>query len=208
MTDSHDDALEPVTPKKNKGGRPRKGPNLEQMVKDLQDQLVVMQRAALAQQASNADRFEKVQQEATLRAVPEASPDLPPGSLVQVGVDSSGAPIFRKIRWTKPLIEATYPPVTFTPMADRTVGPHGILYRVEPGIPTTVPSIVKDLYDQVDRDNRAQADQYKRLSADEQAELTARAQDTPGVGHRSRLYRTGSGLNVHMAETTPETPAQ
>lgn len=208
MADSHDDAIIEA-PKKNKGGRPKKGPDMAQVVKDLQDQIANMQKAALANQAHQADRFEQMQQKATLDPIPVASEVQPPGSYVKLGIDASGAPIMGKVRWTKEIIENTYPPVTFVPMRDFTCGPHGILYRVEPGIETTVPSIVKDLYDGAIKTEKQEWDKYKPMSPTEHAELTARAQETPGTGHRSRLARVGAGLNVHGSDTPAvETPAQ
>lgn len=208
MTDSHDDAVPAVKPK-NKGGRPKKGPDLGQVVKDLQDQIAIMQRAALANQANNADRFEQFQQQATLAPVPAASAETPPGTYVQVGVDASGAALMRKVRWTKPMIESTYPPVTFVPMRDFTCGPHGIIYRIEPGKMVTVPQIVKDLYDEDTKVSSVRMvdgqDANKAWTPAERAELDARAADTPGVGHKSRLARVGGGLNVHAAD--PVVPA-
>lgn len=207
MTDSHDDALVPEKPK-NKGGRPRKAPDLNQVVKDLQEQIAAMQKAALANMAANADQFERVQQ-ATLAPIPPASENLPAGTYIQRGVDSSGAPIMGKVRWTKEIIERTYPPKTFTPNRGMTVGPHGVLYRMDAGVETTVPSIVKDLYDTALKIEQQESDKYKPWTAAERAELDARAFEQPGVGQRSRLARVGAGLNVHAAEpVTPETPAQ
>ncbi len=200
MTDSHDDAVVPET-KKNKGGRPRKtkAPDMEQVVRDLQEQIAIMQRAALANQAANADRFDRVQQKATLDLIPEASPQRPPGSYIQIGLDASGAPIIGKVRWTKSIIEETYPEVTFVPIREFTCYPHGVAYRVEASKQVTVPSIVKDLYDTALRVEKEMEDKYRPLSAIERAELDARASEQPGVGQRSRVYRIGAGLNVHAA---------
>ncbi len=93
-------------------------------------------------------------------------------------------------------------------MRDFTCGPHGVLYRVEPGKETTVPSIVKDLYDVTIRTEREMQDRYKPWTPAETAELVAQAQEAPGTGFRSRLARVGAGLNVRGNEPTPapETP--
>lgn len=211
MSDSNEPTFpeqteEPTAPKKNKGGRPRKVTpvDLEALIHAQAKQIANLQSALLEQGARQIER-----QEATLAPIPAASEDLPPGSYIKLGIDASGAPIMGKVRWTKPLIDSTYPAVTFTPMRDFTCGPHGVIYRVEPGKETTVPSIVKDLYDGAILEEKKMEAAYKPWSATERAELDARAAETPGVGQRSRLARVGAGLNVHAVEQqTPEPTAQ
>lgn len=200
MADSHDDAIVPETPKKNKGGRPRKVKAPESgailaLVEEQAKKIADLQSMLLAQGAQAMER-----QKATLDPIPPASDERKPGSYVVLGRDSSGAPIMGKVRWTKQAIEETYPPVTFVPMRDFTCGPHGIVYRVEPGKQTTVPSIVHDLYVEALRVEKEMEDRYKPWSAMERAELDARAAEAPGVGQRSRLARVGGGLNVHAAD--------
>lgn len=209
MTDSHDDAVI-ETPKKNKGGRPRKVKPVESSdvmatMAAMANQIANLQSALLQQGAQMNER-----QQATLTPIPQPSEALPSGSYIKQGVDSSGAPIMGKVRWTKQAIDATYPQVTFTPMRDFTCGPHGIIYRVEPGRETTVPQIVKDLYDESLRIEREMTEKYKPWTAAERSDIDSRAAEQPGVGIKSRLARVGAGLNVHAADAAanPEIPAQ
>lgn len=201
MSDTNEDATyEPAAPKKNKGGRPRKAPDMNVVVAELREQLAVLQRAQLASQASTADRIDSVERKATLDIIPAASEAQPPGTYIKLGVDASGAPIMGKVRWNRDAIEKAYPKVTFVPMRDFTCGPHGILYRVVPGIETTVPSIVYDLYMGAMRTEKEMEDRYRPLSALERSEIDAQAAATPGVGVKSRFARVGAGLNVHAAD--------
>lgn len=207
MSDSNEPTFqpEPAAPKR-KVGRPRKQPDLNVVVKELQDQIAIMQRAALANQAAAAERFDQIQQQATLAPIPEATPELPPGSYIQLGVDGSGAPIMGKVRWTRKLINETYEPVTFTPMRSMDLGPHGVMYRVTMGEECTVPKIVKDFYDQVIKQEAEERARYAPLTAAERADVDARAANAPGQ-HWSRVAVVGRGLAVHTPEApTPETP--
>lgn len=194
----------PTAPKKNKGGRPRKV-NPEEQFAAMAKQIANLQAALLEQGARQAER-----QQATLTPIPPPTESLPPGSYFKQGIDASGAPIMGKVRWTKPVIEATYPPVTFTPLRGMTVGPHGVIYRMDPGIETTVPSIVKDLYDGAIRAEDAERVRTRPMTAAERSDLDARAMEAPGR-HMSRLARVGYGLNVQQPDTGSagggETPA-
>lgn len=154
-------------------------------------------------------RMGSEKQAATLDPIPAPSADLPPGTYIQIGIDAAGAPIMGKVAWTRDAIAKTYIPVTFTPMRSMDIGPHGIPYHVDAGVETTVPKIVKDIYDQVIKGESDERTRYRPIGANEAYELAARAAETPGK-HWSRLYRAGTGLDVRGPEPegTPETPAQ
>ena len=143
--------------------------------------------------------------EANLAPVPEPSEELRPGTYVQRGVDAFGAPVMGKVRWTKDWIEKTYAPVTFTPNRSMIVAPHNISYTLSADVETTVPCIVKDLYDGVIRQEREQAAKYRPLTATEQADVDARANAEPGTKQWSRVTRVGFGLNIpDVPDSTPE----
>lgn len=189
----------PNPPKpKHAGGRPRKVQPVDNSAL-----LAMMAKQIETLQEALKERHER--QEATLAPVPEANDALPPGTYVKIGIDASGSPIMSKVRWTKRIIDETYAPVTFTPMREMTVGPHGILYRVEAGKETTVPKIVKDFYDAALKQEEVERQKTRPMSANERAELDARAMESPGK-HMSRLARVGYGLNVQTPDA-PETPA-
>jgi uncharacterized coiled-coil protein SlyX len=185
------------TPQKRKPGRPKKVTTENTDVAELRRMVANLQDALLQQ---GAERFDK--QQATLAAVPPPSEELKPGSYVEIGKDSSGAPVIGKVRWTRAWVERTYGPVTFTPMRSMTINPHGISYRVEAETETTVPSIVKSIYDEVIRGERAVQASTKPLSAQETSNIDAQANEAPGP-HWSRLYRTSGGLNVNGPEAEP-----
>ena len=73
-----------------------------------------------------------------------------PGEYVEDGKDpATGRTSYRKRRWSRAEIERCYPAVTFLPMVSMPVKPHGITkngWELVAGQPITVPSIVKDLY--------------------------------------------------------------
>lgn len=193
----------PTAPAPRKPGRPKKIDPLE-VIAELQRQVAALQSAALATQ--EALRNAPQAQAATLDLIPAASPALPPGTYVKIGQDGHGSPIMGKVHWTKSDIEATYVPVTFTPMREMTVGPHGVLFRVEAGKETTVPCIVKDFYDAVIKAEDIQRAYTRPMSAIERAELDARAMESPGR-HMSRLARVGYGLSVQTSDSAGvETP--
>ena len=98
-------------------------------VTDDRDELIAMmgrQIAALqsAMLEHGKQRFE--QQQSTLDVIPAASPELPPGTYIQIGLDGNGAPIMGKIRHTRQWIIDNYKSVTFVPKRDMDVGPHEI----------------------------------------------------------------------------------
>ena len=154
--------------------------------------------AALAQKRDDHDK------KTALDPIPAPSEDLRPGTYIKVGVDATGHDIMGKVRWTKEWIEKTYAPVTFTPNRNMTVGPHGISYILTAEIEATVPSIVKDTYDSVIKQEREQAARYRPLTAAEASEVDARASAEPGTKQWSRVSRVGFGLNIpDVADSSP-----
>lgn len=144
-----------------------------------------------------------------LATIPVASEENHPGTYVQVGVDASGTPLMGKVRWNREWIARTYPKVTFTPAQNLRVAPHGVSYDLAAEREITVPQIVKDLYDQVRKEQADHNIRYRTLTASEDSELAIAANEQPGTKQWSRLYRAGYGLQVRVPEATPvETPAQ
>ncbi len=176
----------------------------DELIEQLTKQVSNLQTAVLQM---GAERSQK--QEATLAPIPGPSPELPPGTYFQVGIDAAGAPIMGKVPWTREVLEKTYIPVTFTPMRTMDFGPHGVHYHVDAGVEATVPKIVKDFYDEALKGEAADRAKYRPIGATEAYELAARAAEAPGK-HWSRLYRAGTGLDVRGPEPegTPETPVQ
>lgn len=138
--------------------------------------------------------------EATLTIIPLASEEVRPGTYVQVGVDATNGPIMGKVRWTRDWITKTYPAVTFTPARSMHVAPHGVGYDLGAEMEVTVPQIVKDIYDDVRRQESDHNIRYRTLSATEDSELAAKANEQPGTKQWSRLYRAGYGLAVRPPE--------
>jgi hypothetical protein len=184
-----------ATTPKRRPGRPRK-PDATSLIAALQEQVLALQEA-LAVRA-------ETKQLASLAAVPSPSEELKPGTYVEIGRDSSGAPILGKVAWTRDWIERTYEPVTFIPARTMTVAPHGISYRLEQGEPNTVPSIVRAIYEDCMRSERAMALSTRPLSAAEVSDIDARASEAPGTKQWSRLYRSGYGLAVTADDATSD----
>jgi hypothetical protein len=177
---------------KRKPGRPRKpNPELE----------ALQAKIAELQATIRNERTER--REATLEVIPTASETQRPGTYVQSGIDASGTPIMGKVRWNREWIKRTYASVTFTPMRSMRVSPHGVSYDLAADYETTVPQIVKDLYDDVRRQEQDHRIRYRTLSATEDAELAAAANQNPGTKQWSRLYIAGYGLQVKMPEAAP-----
>lgn len=184
----------------------------DELIAQMAQQIANLQSAVLEQ---GKQRFER--QEATLAPIPAASAEVKPGSYRQIGLDANGAPIMGKVRWTRPIIEATYESVTFVPRRNMVVGPHGISFNLIGNEPNTVPGIVKDIYDAVIEQETQQFARTKPLTAAERSDIDSRASEAPGK-HWSRVYRAGYGLTVRQeqAEAAPteaapapvETPAK
>lgn len=210
MTEQNEATSAGPNPQKRGPGRPKKSvsasPDLSELMALLKaqaKQIEALQTNALEQ---GKQRFE--QQEATLAPVPAATEELRPGTYVQIGVDGSGAPIVNKVSWTRDWIAKVYIPITFTPQRTMTIGPHGIPYQLTADVETTVPKIVKDIYDGALQSERNMNLATRPLSMAESSAIDERAMEQPGSKQWSRLYRlAGGGLNVHgndsQAEVTP-----
>lgn len=187
------------TPQKRKPGRPKKVTTDTANIAELQRMVANLQDALLNRGSQEVER-----QKATLEAVPAPTEELRPGTYVSIGQDSSGAPILGKVSWTRAWIEKVYAPVTFTPNRSMDLGPHGIQYHVDADVETTVPSIVKSLYDDAIRSDKMIQSATKPLTAQEIADIDSRANEAPGTKQYSRLYRLAGGLNVR--QDTPVEP--
>lgn len=203
MSEANEPTPVGTTAPKRKPGRPR---NPDPAIEALQAQIaMLLKQNEMYQEAILAERANK--QLPTLATIPEATETLRPGTYVQVGIDASGTPIMGKVRWTRDWIERTYPHVTFTPARSMRVAPHGIAYDLAADYEVTVPQIVKDLYDDVRRQEADSNYRYRPLAAAEDAELAVKANELPGTKQWSRLYRAGYGLQVRIPEVAqPETP--
>lgn len=200
LSEAHELTPEGTNAPKRKPGRPR---NVNPEIESLKMQLTLLLRQnEMLQETVIAERTNK--QLPTLATVPEATEALRPGTYVQVGIDASGTPIMGKVRWTREWITKTYPQVTFTPTRSMRVAPHGIAYDLAAEYEITVPQIVKDLYDDVRRQEADHNYRYRPLAAAEDADLAVKANELPGTKQWSRLYRAGYGLQVRMPE--PEQP--
>ena len=181
---------ESATQVKRKPGRPKKAPSDNSALFEL-----------MQKQINNLTEKLAEKQLASLATLPAPTEEMRPGTYLEIGKDSSGAPILGKVRWNKSWIEKIYAPVTFTPNRSMDVGPHGIQYHVEAEVEATVPSIVKSLYDEALRIEKARNNATKPLSAQEVSDIDARANEQPGSKQYSRLYRLAGGLNVSQQET-------
>lgn len=166
-----------------------------------QDQIDSL-KAALAQKREDDDK------RTALTVVPEPSEELRPGTYVKVGTDNAGKDMMGKVRWTREWIAKTYAPVTFTPNRGMDIGPHGIQYTVTADVETTVPSIVKDIYDSVLKQEREHNIRYRPLSGNESSDVDVRAQAEPGSKQWVRVTKVGHGLSMpDVPDSTPEAPA-
>jgi hypothetical protein len=75
--------------------------------------------------------------DATMEVVEEEDTERRPGKVIR-GV---------KTPWTKKDVEAIFPPVTFIPDENIPVTYNGVRYQLFADIETTVPSIIKQIYD-------------------------------------------------------------
>ena len=162
-----DNANEPTAPSPNapKRGRPfgKKQTSEASAILALQQQLADL-RAEIAATPIVSDQY--------VTPGPEAKVGQRPGEYVEEGKDpGTGRPILKKLRWSRPMIESRYPSVTFTPMKDMDVRPHGITrgeWKLAAGQEITVPSIVKDLYENSMRAIAFQVDGYPGFSSEQE----------------------------------------
>ena len=82
-------------------------------------------------------------------SAPNTSPKgVPGGALLPGTILNRGLPTESKVHWTRRAIEETYGKVTFTPNETIPVCVNGVTYQLSADREITVPSIVKDVYDQ------------------------------------------------------------
>lgn len=156
---------------------------------------------ALAGELASVKSEQAARIEASIPSAPPASENAPPGTMVEVGKDAFGAPIYRKVRWSKEWIAKTYPPKTFVPRRTMTVAPHGVQYSLVLDEEVTVPSIVKDYHDEVFRQEKVEKEKYRPISMEEDSSLVRAALSNPGVPAYSRVFRLAStGLAIPEQE--------
>jgi len=127
----------------------------------------------------------------TVVAGPEAKDGQTPGTYIND--PKLNVPI-GKVRWSRAIIEKTYPPVTFTPMMNTTVRPHGITrgeWVLAAGTPITAPSIVRDIYENSMKSLDG-ARQWKGFDAD-QERAAFDATITTKTPHASPIKHVGVG---------------
>jgi hypothetical protein len=137
-------------------------------------------------------------------AIPPSSEQLPPGSLIRIGVDGNGADMYAKVRWSRSDIEKTYPSVTWTPTRTMDINPMGIKYHVVDRQQITTPQIVKDIFDQTIEGERIESLKYRAITPQEAHDYAEAAANQPGTRVWSRLYRSGFGLGVRQSEPGEE----
>ena len=170
----------PETTPKRKVGRPRK-PDDSALIKLL---------------IKRIDDLEASKQGPTLTAIPAASEELRPGSYFQQGVDSGGAPVMGKVNWTREWLSRVYGETTWVPKRTLRVGPMGIIFDLVADVEVTTPGICKQIHDDQIRDEKIEAAKFKPWSAAEDADLSARAMESPGTQQWSRLGKVGQGMNL------------
>lgn len=139
----------------------------------------------------------------TIPPAPQPSEEHRPGSYVKVYEDKAGNAMYQKVHWNKSWIERTYDQVTFTPGESMAVLPHGVRYDLVGGVETTVPRIVKKLYDDSIRQRENMTKAYRSWRPEETADVHARAVDNPGTRQWSRVARLGVGIVVGDGDETP-----
>lgn len=178
-------------PAKPKRGRPRKS-----------DSPAALQAKIAELEAQLANRSP------ILQPTPASNPDLPPGSYVEVGIDTNGKTVLAKVRWTRADVESKYPAVTFEPRRSMLVQPHGVPYQLVADTEITVPKIVKDIYMDVLRVEKEQETRYPALTATEAMEIDARAAAEPGSKQWSRVVRYAGGLAIAETDTPGAEPVR
>lgn len=148
-------------------------------------------------------RIEKLEREPAELEITTELPQaaaLQPGQYVNIAPPAA-APDLRKVRWSKGAIEKTYPSITFVPLINIVVAPHGIPYHLTQSEPVTVPSIVRDFHDTEFQRQKHFYDRYRPESALEVIEGIQRSKEQQGVPIWGRLHLVGSGLL--MGESSP-----
>lgn len=121
-----------------------------------------------------------------------------PGEYFEDGIDAATKQTrISKRRWSRAEIDKRYPKVTFTPMISMPVKPHGITkngYDLFAGKEATVPSIVKDIYDNAVRSIEAQSKAYPGATQEQERAIFEAARNDPLRGrHATPLQHVGYG---------------
>mgnify|MGYP001616853977 FL=1 len=184
MTDANEQtAKSPNAPKR---GRPfgRKSP-ADAAILALQQQL-----AELKGQLGKKEGIESV------IPGPEVKPGQTPGRYaINVDPDSGMIKPGVKTRWSREAILNTYQLVTFTPMVSMPVKPHGMTkggWELIAGEAATVPSIVKDIYDNAIRAVSRQTAAYPGASAAQEQQIFDATLKTKGP-HFTPVKHVGFG---------------
>lgn len=144
---------------------------------------------------------------AQMQSAPVVSPDTSaqdgqgayvPGEYFEDGIDAATKqPKISKRRWNRSLIEQRYPSVKFTPMVSMPVKPHGITrggWDLLAGKEITVPSIVKDIYDNSILAIERQTKGYPGATQDQERAIFDAARNDPTKGrHATPLQHVGFG---------------
>lgn len=178
---------------------------------DKEEETVTVSKSQLEALLARVEKLEaeKAEDIEITADLPQAQ-GLQPGQYVNVGAPNQ-APDLRKVRWTKAAIEKAYQPVTFVPLINVTVAPHGIPYGLRRNQQVTVPSIVRDLHDTEFHHQEHQFDRYRTESPMEVLEGIQRSKENPGVPIWGRLHITGHGLDLgpeQQQAAVPPTPAE
>jgi len=137
--------------------------------------------------------------------LPPGSEGVPPGTILQAGKNERGDPIIYKKRWARGDMERMYPRVTFTPQWSVPVTVNGITYSLESGVETTVPSIIKDVYESRMRiQHMDYAAAYPAPNPNKVYEINEAARRQPGTRVFSPLHFLNTGINVHTDEPATE----
>ena len=88
--------------------------------------------------------------------VDETTAERKPGQILDNGKSTA-----RKVPWQRSEVEKTYPKVTFTPEENIHVTVHGHIWYLHADETVTVPSIIKDIYDEHRRQNRKNSASYR-----------------------------------------------
>lgn len=171
-------------------------------------------KSALPSRSRLANQVEKLKEQ--LAAWKAASPDVAsperaaavplttgarPGEYIVVGKDKLGQEEIRKKGWTRGDIERVYPKVTFTPRFALEVTISGQTWKLAAEREITVPSAVKDKYDESIRIQHPDlASLYPEPSMDAIQRINQTARAT-GQKVWSRMHYLGAGEVIPEVET-------
>ena len=98
------------------------------------------------------DAVREVIEEIVVEEEEVAAEGLRPGMIVD-----RGKPSARKVPWTEKAMRETYLEVTFTPEETVPVTVNGVRFQLISDRPATVPSVVRDIYDEHRKARRSQS---------------------------------------------------